>query len=101
MFHRRRLVRTAQFPACEQTLRPGDTEGVRLRKDFRHGRRLVSVDVKKSQDLMTLRFLIDDTTKIDGKLDAGCVATVDYCTNDGNTIAAYIVVQSTVRSYQS
>jgi hypothetical protein len=30
-----------------------------------------SVDVKKSQDLVTLQFLIDDTTKVEGRLDVG------------------------------
>jgi hypothetical protein len=52
-----------------------------------------SVDVKKSQDLVTLRFYIDDTTKIDGKLEVGSMATVDYRTDDGNNIALHVVVQ--------
>jgi hypothetical protein len=55
-----------------------------------------SVDVKKSQDLVTLRFLIDDTTRIDGKLEVGSTATVDYRTDDGNNIALHVVVQSAV-----
>jgi hypothetical protein len=58
-----------------------------------------SVDVKKSQDLVTLRFLIDDTTKIDGKLEVGSIATVDYRTDDVNNIAIHVVVQSTVHSH--
>jgi hypothetical protein len=57
-----------------------------------------SVDVKKSQDLVTLRFLIDDTTRIDGKLEVGSTATVDYRTDDGNNIALHVVVQSAVGS---
>jgi hypothetical protein len=58
-----------------------------------------SVDVKKSQDLVTLRFLIDDSTKIDGKLEVGSVATVDYRTDEGNNIALRVVVQPTVHSH--
>jgi hypothetical protein len=57
-----------------------------------------SVDVKKSQDLVTLRFLIDDTTKIDGKLEVGSIATVDYRNNDGNNVALHVVVQSAAHS---
>ena len=57
-----------------------------------------SVAVKKSQDLVTLRFLIDDSTKIDGKLEVGSMATVDYRTDDVNNIAVHVVVHSTVHS---
>jgi hypothetical protein len=52
-----------------------------------------SVDVKKSQDLVTLQFLIDDTTKVEGRLEVGAQATVDYRTDDGNNIAIHVVVQ--------
>jgi hypothetical protein len=57
-----------------------------------------SVDVKKSQDLVTLRFLIDDTTRIDGKLEVGSVATVDYRSDDGTNVALHVVVQTAVQS---
>jgi hypothetical protein len=52
-----------------------------------------SVDVKKSQDLVTLQFFIDDTTKVEGKLEVGAKATVDYRTDAGNNIALHVVVQ--------
>jgi hypothetical protein len=52
-----------------------------------------SVEVKKSQDLVTLQFLIDDTTKVEGRLEVGSTATVDYRTDDGNNIALHVVVQ--------
>ena len=55
-----------------------------------------SVDVKKSENPVTLRFLIDDATKIEGKLKVGSIATVDYRTADGNNIAVHVVVQSTI-----
>lgn len=52
-----------------------------------------SVEVKKSQDLVTLQFLIDDTTKVEGRLEVGSQATVDYRTDSGNNIATHVVVQ--------
>ena|SRR5215471_8191170 len=57
-----------------------------------------SVDVKESKDLVTLRFLIDDQTKIDGKLEVGSMATVDYRTADAHNVAIHVVVQSTHHS---
>ena len=57
-----------------------------------------SVDVQKSQEPVTLKFLIDDNTKIDGKLKVGATATVDYRTEDVNNYAVHVVVHSTVYS---
>lgn len=57
-----------------------------------------SVDVKKSQDVMTLQFFIDDTTQVEGKLEVGSTATVDYRTDAGNNIALHVVVRSTSTS---
>ena len=58
-----------------------------------------SVDVKESKDLVTLRFLIDDNTKIEGKLEVGSMATVDYRTADAHNVAVHVVVQSTRHSH--
>jgi hypothetical protein len=52
-----------------------------------------AVEVKKNQELVTLQFLIDDTTKVEGRLEVGAQATVDYRTDDGNNIATHVVVQ--------
>lgn len=52
-----------------------------------------SVDVKKGQDSVTFRFLIDDTTTVEGTLKVGAHATVDYRSNDGTNIATHVVVQ--------
>jgi hypothetical protein len=52
----------------------------------------LSVDVQKSQEPVTLKFLIDNNTKIDGKLKVGITATVDYRTEDVNNIAVHVVV---------
>jgi hypothetical protein len=54
-----------------------------------------SVDVQKSQEPVTLKFLIDNNTKIDGKLKLGATATVDYRTEDVNNIAVRVVVHPT------
>jgi tetrahydrodipicolinate N-succinyltransferase len=40
-----------------------------------------------------LQFFIDDTTKVEGKLEVGAKATVDYRTDAGNNIALHVVVQ--------
>jgi Domain of unknown function (DUF5666) len=56
-----------------------------------------SVDVKESKDAVTLRFLIDDNTKIEGKLEVGSMVTVDYRTADAHNVATHVVVQSAHR----
>jgi hypothetical protein len=43
-----------------------------------------------------LKFLIDDNTKIDGKLPAGATATVDYRSEDVNNIAVNVVVHPAI-----
>jgi hypothetical protein len=56
-----------------------------------------SVDVQKSQEPVTLKFLIDDNTKIDGKRKVGATA-IGYRTEDVNNYAVHVVVRSTVYS---
>ena len=51
-----------------------------------------SVDVQKSQEPVSLKFLLDANTKIDGKLKVGATVTVDYRTEDVNNIAVHVVV---------
>jgi hypothetical protein len=41
---------------------------------------------------VTLKFLIDNNPKLDGKLKVGITATVDYRTEDVNNIAVHVVV---------
>jgi Domain of unknown function (DUF5666) len=57
-----------------------------------------SVNVKKSEDVVTLKFLVDSATKIDGKLAVGSMVTVDYRNDGAENIAVHVVVKSTVRS---
>jgi hypothetical protein len=52
-----------------------------------------SVDVKKDQGVVTIQFLIDDDTRVSGKLDVGSMAIVDYRTDDGNNIASKVEVR--------
>jgi hypothetical protein len=51
-----------------------------------------SVDVQKSQEPVSLEFLLDANTKIDGKLKVGATVTVDYRSEDVNNIAVRVVV---------
>src|SRR5258708_8424923 len=51
-----------------------------------------SVDVKKSQDLVTLQFLIDDTTKVEGHLDVNSLPTAHYQTDPATNIAPHLSV---------
>jgi hypothetical protein len=41
-----------------------------------------TIDVKKSQDPEPMQFLIDDNTKLEGKLTVGAQATVEYRASD-------------------
>jgi hypothetical protein len=57
-----------------------------------------AVEVKKSQDVVTVMFMIDDDTKIDGRLEVGAAATVDYRTDGSTNIATHIVVRPAIHS---
>jgi hypothetical protein len=51
-----------------------------------------SVDVQKNRDVKTVQFLVDDNTKVEGKLAVGAQATVEYRTNGEKNIAVRVVV---------
>lgn len=51
-----------------------------------------AVDVVKENTRQTLRFLLDDSTKVEGKLAVGSQATVEYRSNGGNNLAVHVVV---------
>jgi hypothetical protein len=57
-----------------------------------------AVDVKNSEDVVTIKFLIDDSTKFDGRLEVGAVATVDYRTEDVHNIAIRVIVKPAAHS---
>jgi hypothetical protein len=51
-----------------------------------------SVQVTKDQDVNTVQFLVDDKTKVEGKLAVGAQATVEYRSNADKNIAVHVVV---------
>jgi hypothetical protein len=89
---RRRLVGTPALQPFSRVNRPATQSGPVSGRTSAVRADSLSVDVQKSQEPMTLRFLIDNNTKIDGKLKVGVTATVDYRTEDVNNIAVHVVV---------
>jgi len=51
-----------------------------------------SVQVTKDQDVNTVQFLVDDKTKVEGKLAVGAQATVEYRSNADKNIAVHVIV---------
>jgi hypothetical protein len=51
-----------------------------------------SMEVQKNQDVKTVQFLVDDNTKVEGKLAVGAQARVEYHSNGGKNIAVRVVV---------
>ena len=51
-----------------------------------------SLEVPKGKDTSTVQFLVDDNTKVEGKLTVGAQATVEYRSNGGRNIAIHVVV---------
>ena len=98
MFYGRRLVDTALSPARGGPLDPATQNGYVSGRVSAMGAGTFSVDVKKSEDVVTLKFLVDSATKIDGKLAVGSMATVDYRNDGADNIAVHVVVKSTVRA---
>jgi hypothetical protein len=51
-----------------------------------------SLQVTKNQDVNTVQFMVDDKTKVEGKLAVGAHATVEYRSNEGKNIAVRVIV---------
>jgi hypothetical protein len=51
-----------------------------------------SVQVAKNKDVSTVQFMVDDKTKVEGKLAVGAQATVEYRSNEGKNIAVRVIV---------
>jgi len=51
-----------------------------------------ALDVAKGKDVNTVQFLVDDQTKVEGKLAVGAQATVEYRSNGDRNIAVHVVV---------
>src|SRR5690242_21086908 len=52
-----------------------------------------SLEVTTGQERKTIEFLVDDDTKVEGKLKIGSQATVEYRSADGKNIAVHVVVK--------
>jgi biopolymer transport protein ExbD len=81
---------TAHQPASERGSLSGRISAI--------GDASFSVDVKKSENPVTVEFLVDDATKVQGKLEVGAAATVDYRTDGNSNIAVNVVVQPATSS---
>jgi hypothetical protein len=51
-----------------------------------------ALEVAKGKDVNTVQFLVDDQTKVEGKLTVGAQATVEYRSNSGKNVAVHVVV---------
>ena len=51
-----------------------------------------SVDVPKNQRVEPMHFLIDENTKVEGKLAVGAQASVEYRSDDGKNVAVRVAV---------
>lgn len=51
-----------------------------------------SLEVTTGQERKTVEFLVDDDTKVEGKLKVGSQASVEYRSADGKNIAIHVVV---------
>lgn len=54
-----------------------------------------AVEVKKNQDVQSLEFMVDENTRVEGKLEVGANATVEYNSVDGKNLAVRVIVQQT------
>jgi len=52
-----------------------------------------ALEVAKGNGMDTVHFLVDDQTKVEGKLRLGAHATVEYRLNGGYNIAVHVVVK--------
>jgi hypothetical protein len=52
----------------------------------------VSITSKDQQKPQTVEFLVDDKTKVEGKLAIGAQALVEYRSDSGRNIAVHVVV---------
>ena len=51
-----------------------------------------AIEVAEGKDVNIVKFLVDDDTKVEGKLAVGAKATVEYRSDAGNNIAVHVVV---------
>lgn len=80
-----RLIPATAAPAPDNSSQSGKIASI--------GDAAFSLEVTNGQDKKTIEFLVDDDTKVEGKLQVGSQATVEYRSADGRNIAIHIVVK--------
>jgi hypothetical protein len=78
------LIPTRSAPAPDNPSQSGKIASI--------GDAAFSLEVIAGQERKTIEFLVDDDTKVEGKLKVGSQATVEYRSADGRNIAIHVVV---------
>jgi hypothetical protein len=79
-----RLVPMSWAPAPDNSSQSGKIASI--------GDAAFSLEITKGQERKTMEFLVDGDTKVEGKLQVGSQATVEYRSADGSNIAVHVVV---------
>jgi len=79
-----RLVPAKLFPSPDNQSQSGKIASI--------GDAAFSLEVMKGQERKTIEFLIDEDTKVEGKLEVGFHATLEYRPESGKNIAVHVVV---------
>ena len=80
-----RLIPVGAVPAPDNPSQTGKIASI--------GDAAFSLEIKNGQGRKTIEFLVDDGTKVVGKLHVGSQATVGYRSADGKNIAVHVVVK--------
>lgn len=80
-----RLVQARLAPAPDNPSQSGKIASI--------GDAAFSLEVTNGQEKKTVEFLVDDDTKVEGKLEVGSHATVEYRSADGRNVAVHVVVK--------
>lgn len=80
-----RLIPANSVPAPDNPSQSGKIASI--------GDAAFSLEVTNGQERKTVEFLVDGDTKVEGKLQVGSQATVEYRSADGRNIAIHIVVR--------
>lgn len=81
-----RLIPTTVVPAPDNPSQSGKIASI--------GDAAFSLEVTNGQEKKIIEFLVDDDTKMEGKLKIGSHATVEYRSADGRNIAVHVVVKA-------
>lgn len=86
-----RVIPAKAVPALDNRVQSGKIPSI--------GDAAFSFEIANGQERKTAEFLVDDDTKVEGKLQVGSQATVEYRTADGRNIAVHVVVKP-VRAFK-